>query len=70
MEWRTKDAGKPTTENIEKWVRKFIDSQKKGEPNFGIADILLIPNTAKVYKQTRSGKSLVAEWQAPKFMLI
>jgi hypothetical protein len=70
MEWRNKESGKPTTENIGKWVQSFIDSQKLGEPNFGVAQKLCIPTSARVYKQTRDGKVELATWDAPMFMAI
>ena len=70
MEWRTKHEGKPTLENVQKFVYNFVQSQKTGEPNFGVADKLIVPNRAKVYKQTRNGRELLTEWTAPTFWAI
>jgi hypothetical protein len=70
MAWNSKVHGKPTTENIQRYVRTFIDSQKVGEPNFGIAQTIIVPNDAQVYKQTKNGRTLLATWKAPMFMAI
>lgn len=70
MEWQTKHAGKPTLENVQRYVYEFVQSQKTGEPNFGIGKTLIVPNRARVYKQTRNGRELLVEWTAPMFWAI
>lgn len=67
MAWQRK-YGKPTPENIERYIRLYVKSQEPGGPNAHIAKslgYLDIPNQGRVIRQ-RDNK-LVAEWKAPAF---
>lgn len=69
--WRVREYGKPTTENIEKWVHSLVDSMKIGGVNEHISravGYIPVPNRAKVVNQY-TGET-VATWTAPMFMAI
>lgn len=70
-EWRVKEAGKPTPENIHRYVEVFVQSQYPGGVNEHLAKdagYLLVPVSATITKQPE--QRVVAEWTAPKFMAL
>jgi hypothetical protein len=77
MAWNVKGKygypgdGKPTAENLAKWVQAFIDSHKPGGSNHHLSSMgtLPIPSYARIVLNDGS-RTLVAEWKAPMFMAI
>lgn len=68
MCWRTKQYGRPTPENLEKWVMGFAESMKPGGVNAHLCETAIYwPVSAKVVHQD-SG-NIVARWKAPMFMV-
>jgi hypothetical protein len=69
--WKVKEHGKPTTDNIDKYVRAFIDSTKLGGCNDHFskdAGYIPVPNYARIVRQ--ADNQVMAEWRAPMFMAI
>ena len=67
-----KGHGKPTAENLEKYVGAFIDSLRPGGPNrhlFTAFGTKVIPNAVRIIRNDGSGL-VVAEWKAPMFMAL
>ncbi len=66
-----KGNGRPSPENIERWIDSFVASQYPGNINEGIAkahNVLVVPREGRIYRQLGAGqKQLVAEWKAPSF---
>jgi hypothetical protein len=68
MSWRS-EYGKPTAENLEKYVRKYIDSLKIGGTNQHVSlslGYIPVPDSARIVRQ-KTGE-VVATWKAPMFM--
>lgn len=64
--------GKPTEENLAKYVATFIDSMKPGEPNRHLWTAYgsnAVPHAARIIRNDGSGL-VVAEWKAPMFMAL
>lgn len=64
--------GKPTAENLEKYVATYLDTLKPGGVNRGLVETFgmkVIPNAARIVHNDGSGL-VVAEWKAPMFMAI
>jgi hypothetical protein len=62
--------GKPTTENIQKYMDEFVTSCKPGGCNehIGLSEI---PYRAIVKKQVKNGKpEILGKWKAPMFWAI
>jgi hypothetical protein len=57
MAWRVRDGGKPTTENIDKWVTAFEASLLTHNKHLGIFSI----KSARIVRQSTG--DVVAEWQ-------
>lgn len=70
LAWVRSD-GRPTPENIQRWVNWYIQSQYPGQVNEAIAKTfgqLLVPTKARIVRQP--SREVVATWTAPKFMAL
>jgi hypothetical protein len=64
--------GKPTAENLAKFVDAYCRSLEKGGSNFHVsaaAGHIPYPNWARVEENRPNGR-VVAEWKAPMFMAV
>lgn len=67
MAWK-REYGRPNAANIEKYIRRYVESQRPGGCNAHIAKslgYLDIPNKGRVIRQ--ADNKVVAEWEAPAF---
>jgi hypothetical protein len=73
VEWKRAD-GKPTPENIQRWVDVYVVSQYPGNINEDLGKLhgqLLVPNKARIVRQLGGGRrEMVVAWQAPAFMVL
>lgn len=69
MAWNSKNYGKPTGENIEKFVVSYIKSLMPGGVNEHIFKGRTIPNISKA-KVRNQLSGVVVEWNAPMFFVI
>jgi hypothetical protein len=72
MAWSVKESGKPTAENLAKWVEAYHRSLEPGGVNAHIfRSIGHVPYlTAARIVRNVSGGETVAEWIAPMFMAV
>ena len=71
MCWQCKEKGLATADNLVKYITALINSFKIGGVNEHVSNgigYMPIPNEARIVNQ-RTG-AIVAEWKAPKFMII
>jgi len=69
--WQTKYAGRPTNENLAKYVEAYHESLKPGNTNWHLcksASHIPYWNKARIIRQ-KTGE-IVAEWNAPAFMVV
>jgi len=71
MTWDCKSYGKPTAENLEKYVMAYINSQKVGGSNEHLSrdSHIHIPRYAAIFLNT-NGRTIVAEWHQPMFLVV
>lgn len=71
MCWNSKQYGKPTNENLEKWVLAYGASLNPNGVNSHVRDSKgCIPYPRKAWiKYNKSNGATVAEWKAPMFMV-
>lgn len=67
-EWKVKEYGKPTPENLSKWRDKFNQSLKPGGANAHIGMVGYIQYKLQIYNQKT--KSVVCEFNPPMFETI
>ena len=65
QEWRVKDMGKPTPENIDKWVAVLEDSMKPGGCNAHLGQDQVV--SAQIFDQRKRTISPVANWTRKQF---
>ncbi len=72
QEGGVKGYGKPTAENLAKYIDRYHESLKPGGSNHGLVTTFgtkVYANAARIVRNDGSGV-VVAEWKAPPFMLI
>lgn len=75
MAWRPKQSGRPSTENIEKYIAEYVRSSGIGGANEHIGRMLgrmmIPPKSARIVRQTGpNAGEVVASWTCPAFWAI